>query len=464
MPTGHATSEALRFSTRRGLDLPISGAPEQSIHDGPPIQTVALLGDDYIGMKPTMAVQPGDRVQTGQMLFDDKKNPGVVYTSPASGQVTAVNRGEKRKFESIEIEVDSQSDEEQTFDRYEDYYLHNLEADKVKANLLRSGLWTCLRQRPFGRVPAPASKPHSIFITAIDTNPLAADPAVVLQHADYQRWFTAGIQALSTLTEGRCYLCKRTGATIPGEDEECVQTAEFDGPHPSGLVGTHIHFLDPVSASKTVWYVNYQDAVAVGRLFLTGRLHTERVISVAGPVAESPRLVTTRLGARVANVVGDAVAEDTDIRVISGSVLAGRRAVPPVDYLGRYDLQISLLAEGRQRDLLGWAMPGLAKFSVTRAFAAAFTGLPATLPFNTSTQGSVRAIVPVASYDKVMPLDILPIPLLKSLCVNDVETAEVLGCLELEEEDLALCTFVCPGKNNYGPLLRRCLTDIEREG
>ena len=420
-----------------------------------------MLDDDYIGMKPTMAVREGDRVKLGQVLFEDKKTPGVVFTSPAAGRVTAVNRGAKRKFLSTVVEIDG--DDAETFPKYDDYNLGNLEREKVVENLLNSGLWTSLRTRPFSKVPSPESAPKSIFVAAIDTNPLAADPAVVLRQPDYDRYFRHGLLALTALTDGKLFLCVPPASDIPGQDADGVDVVEFAGPHPAGLPGTHIHYLDPVNEAKTVWHVDYQDVVSIGCLFLTGKVMVDRVVSLAGPAVENPRLIRTRIGASLAELTTEIDTEGA--RVISGSVLAGRQSVAPNDFLGRYHSQISILKEGDEREFLGWAGPGFNKFSVKRVFASAFAKFAGGgKPFTTSTEGSVRAIVPIGSYEKVMPLDILATPLLKALLVQDTDTAQTLGCLELEEEDLALCTFVCPGKNDYGPLLRECLQTIEREG
>ena len=273
------------------------------------------------------------------------------------------------------------------------------------------------------------------------------------------------MQALNPLTDGAIYLCTAEGADIPGKDEKFVHHAEFSGPHPAGLPGTHIHFLLPVNENRTVWHLNYQDVVAIGHLFVTGQLMTDRVISIAGPGLQNPRLVTSRLGASIADLTADnQLKGDGEFRTISGSVLSGRKVADPHLHLGRYHHQISVLAEGRERHLLGWALPGFKKFSVTKAFASSFSKPAESLEMTTSTQGSIRAVVPIGAYERVMPLDILPTPLLKSLLVQDTDTALELGCLELDEEDLALCTFACPGKNDYASLLRQCLTHIEREG
>lgn len=443
---------------RHGLDVPISGKPEQRIEDAAGIRHVALVGDDYIGMRPTMAVGVGDRVKLGQVLFTDKRCPGVGYTSPGCGEVVAVNRGEKRKFESIVIRLGG--DDEEVFSSYKEADLPSLDRAAVQENLVASGLWTVLRTRPFSKVPVPGSMPHAIFITAIDTNPLAPDPAVVLANRESQ--FVGGIQVLSRLTEGAVYLCKRPQAEIPGCDLERVSVREFAGPHPAGLPGTHIHLLAPVGQRRTVWHINYQDVLAVGHLFQRGRLSVERVIALAGPAVQNPRLLRTRAGASTQDLVEGQLREET-ARVISGSVLSGRTAGGVLAFLGRHHLQVSAISDKRKRSFLSWLAPGRDRFSVTGAFASAL-GPRREFAFTTSSEGDPRAIIPIGVYERVMPLDIVATALLKALVVRDTERSEALGCLELDEEDLALCSFVCPGKSDFGPILRDVLTRIEKEG
>lgn len=446
------------INIKKGLDVPIQGAPQQVIHDAPVIKTVATLGEEYIGMRPTMHVRVGDRVLKGQVLFEDKKNQGVKYTSFASGVVKEINRGAKRVLQSVVVEIDG--DESVKFAAYQPSEIAGLERDKVVENLVESGLWTAIRTRPFSKAPAVDSEPNSIFVTAIDTNPLAADPALII--AEKANEFKLGLEVLTKLTKGKVFLCKKAGDDIPGADIANVEAHEFGGLHPAGLPGTHIHFLDPVGRSKTVWHINYQDVIAVGLLFTTGELNTDRVISLAGPVVKNPRLVRARLGASFADITAGEL-EGSDNRVISGSVLSGNTAHGVHGYLGRFHNQISVLTEGREKEFLGWVLPGGDKFSVTKAFLGHLN--PRKL-FNmtTSRGGSDRSMVPIGSYERIMPLDILPTLLLRDLIVGDVDRAADLGCLELDEEDLALCTFVCPGKYEYGPILRDCLTTIEKEG
>ena len=443
------------ITIKKGLDLPIDGAPAQVVEEGPAIGQVAVLGPDYIGMRPTMAVSEGDQVKKGQLLFDDKKTPGLRYTAPASGEVASINRGAKRALLSVVIDV--AGDEEERFDQHRTDAPDQLGRDQVLAGLVESGLWLALRTRPYSRVPAPDAVPHSIFVTAIDTNPLAADPNVVLQR--HQDDFACGLKILGKLTDGPVYVCQAPGGGMPSDSAEAV---EFAGPHPAGLAGTHIHFLDPVGAAKSVWYIGYQDVVAIGVLFATGSLWTERVVALAGPQVEQPRLLRTCLGASLSELTVGQLKEGEN-RVISGSVLSGRAEMGPLGFLGRYHTQVSVLGEGREREFLGWQKPGADKFSIKNIFVSKLT--PSKLfNFTTSTEGSDRAMVPIGSYEKVMPLDIIPTFLLRALIVEDTDRAQALGCLELDEEDLGLCTFVCPGKYEYGPMLRQNLDRIEREG
>ncbi|NQU62786.1 MAG: Na(+)-translocating NADH-quinone reductase subunit A [SAR324 cluster bacterium] len=443
---------------KKGLDLPITGAPEQVINNGNLVKSVAVIGADYNGMKPTMKVNEGDTVKLGQILFEDKKTPGVIYTAPGAGKVTAIHRGAKRVLQSVVIELEG--DEEESFDTYSEQELTGLSREQIVTNLVKSGLWTAFRTRPFSKVPSPESSPQAIFVTAIDTNPLAAKPELVL---DRQRGaFTNGLKLVAKLTDGKTYLCKAAGANIPGNESKDVVTEEFGGVHPAGLAGTHIHFLDPVNANKKVWYLNYQDVIAVGKLFTTGRLFVERVISLAGPQVKNPRLIQTRIGANIDDLVAGELSA-LDNRVISGSVFSGRLASDAFAYLGRYHMQLSVLEEGTKREFLGWLSPGGNKFSIKNVFLAKlFPGKK--FGFTTSEEGNKRAMVPIGMYEKIMPLDIQPTFLLRSLIVGDTDKAQALGCLELDEEDLGLCTFVCPGKYDYGSILRDNLIRIEKDG
>jgi len=448
----------MQFKLKQGLDIPIEGAPEQVVEAGAEVSRVSLLGTDYQGLKPVLAVEEGNRVALGQTLFTDKDQPDISYTSPASGVVTRVVRGYRRVLEGIEIHIGG--DDELRFDSYLPEELNSITAAQVRDLLQRSGLWTALRTRPFSRVPPADGMPQAIFVTAMDSNPLAADPGVVI--SAYRQDFLHGLQIIQQLTEGSVWICTGAAADIPVPNGTRFKTAVFEGPHPAGLPGTHIHYLHPVGAERTVWYLNYQDVIAIGRLFTSGRLWVERVVALAGPAVKRPRLIRTRLGASLGELLRDELIE-AEVRVISGSILSGRRAANASAFLGRYHLQVSVLREGREREFLGWLGPGLNKFSASNAFASAL--FPnRKMPLTTSQHGSPRALIPVEAYQRVMPLRLLPTLLLRAILVGDTLTARELGCLELDEEDLSLCSFVCPSKYDYGPALRETLNRIEKEG
>jgi Na+-transporting NADH:ubiquinone oxidoreductase subunit A len=449
------------IKTKKGLDLPITGAPEQVVHsDGGVAKSVALIGFDYVGLKPTLKVAEGDFVKLGDVLFADKAHPSVVFTAPGTGVVKAINRGAKRVLQSVVIELGGEG--ETTFQSYSEADLAGLTVEQVKENLLASGLWTSFRTRPYSKVPNPETSPRAIFVTAIDTNPLAANPETVINERSQD--FQNGLTLIAKLTEGKVYLSKSPKSAIASSVPK-VTVAEFEGPHPAGLVGTHIHFLDPVGPAKTVWHLDYQAVIAIGALFTTGRLDVARIVSLAGPVVSKPRLVRTRVGANLCDVVEGQYESGKEVRVISGSVLNGRKAEGWAAYLGAFHNQISVLEEGRHRDFFGWIVPSKEKFSFLNVL---LSSLPKErgrkFPLHTSKFGSPRAIVPVGVYEDVVPLDILPTQLLKALVIGDTDQAQSLGALELDEEDLALSSFVDPGKHDFGIALRLNLTQIEKEG
>ena len=444
---------------KRGLDLPIAGEPRQDIGQGPAIRSVAILGGDYVGMKPTMEVREGDAVKKGQVIFTDKKCEGVKYTAPAAGTIKAVHRGAKRVLLSVEIEV-ADKEESVSFKQYSADELSGLQAAAVREQLIDSGVWTVLRSRPFGKVPAPDAMPASIFVTAMDTNPLAANPDVII--ADQEQAFRDGLVVLSKLTEGPVWVCKSAQSRLPSFAAGQVREETFAGPHPAGNVGTHIHFLDPVSAKKSVWTVGYQDVIAIGKLFTTGELYTDRVVALAGPQVREPQLLRTRVGASLTELTEGRL-HDGDNRIVNGSVLNGATARGPVAFLSRTGNQVTVLREGRERELLGYLSPGINRHSVMNIYLSKL--MPGKkLGMTTTTNGSERAMVPIGGYEAVMPLDVLPTQLLRALVVGDTDAAQALGALELVEEDLALCTYVCVGKYEYGPILRDNLTRIELEG
>ncbi len=443
---------------KKGLDLPITGAPTQSIGKTVTVTKVAVLGQEYVGMRPTMHVQVGDVVKKGQLLFEDKKNPGVKFVAPAAGEIIEINRGAKRVLQSVVVGI--KGDESISFDKVDENAILTTDRQKLVDTLIESGLWTAIRTRPFSKSPVVGSTPHSIFVTAMDSNPLALDPQLVI--TERQADFANGLKVLVQLASGgKVFVCKASGSNVNANGDN-VEVHEFSGPHPAGLVGTHIHHLDPVGPTKKVWHVNYQDVIAIGSTVTSGELDNSRVISIAGPAAKSPSIVRTQLGANTNELVNGQF-DDTPVRVISGSVLNGTKAAGPHSFLGRFHLQVSLIVEDTEKKFLGWITPGSDKHSVTRAYLGHFS--PKKL-FNmtSTTNGSDRSMVPIGNYERIMPLDVIPTLLLRDLLSGDTDGAQTLGALELDEEDLALCTYVCPGKYNYGPVLRGVLTKIEAEG
>ena len=450
---------------KKGLDLPISGEPEQSIQSGAVVNRVAIMAADYVGMKPTMLVGVGDSVKRGQPLFEDKKSPGTVYMSPAEGTVSAVNRGDKRALQSVVIDLTdgekSGEGEQLDFENYSGKDTVSLSTDEIRALLIESGVWTAFRTRPFSKVPPVDSHPDSIYITAMDSNPLAPDVEVI--YGENKDAFEQGLSVIAKLREGHIFLCVKAGSSISAGPYSGISVQEFSGPHPSGTPGMHIHTIEPVNRNRTAWYIGLQDVIAIGKLFTTGKLDVERVVSLAEPSVGNPRLIRTRIGASLDDLTAGELS-DGENRVISGSPLSGRTAMgEDLGYLGRYHQQVTALAEGREREFLGWMTPGAERFSVISTFVSKLTPSKR-FSFSTTTNGSARAMVPIGMYERVMPMDIMPTHLLRALIMGDLERAERLGCLELDEEDLALCTFVCPGKYEYGPYLREALTQIELEG
>ncbi len=443
--------------SQRGLDLPILGQarPETEVASTP--KYVAVLGSESIGLKPTMRVQAGDRVRPGEPLFEDKKNPGVVYTSPFGGTVEAVHRGERRAFLSLVIAVD-ESAEPVSFEAYNGKAPEELSGDEIRALLLESGEWSAIRSRPFGRVAKPGDSPAAILVNATDSQPLAPNPIGTI--AGREDEFRAGVQLLTGLTEGKVYVTTAPGYSLELPENDRVRHEIFSGPHPAGTAGYQIHRLAPVSAERTVWHLDAQEAVALGHLALTGTIDSQRVVAYGGPAADDARWLRVARGASIFEILQ--AESNADVRTIAGSVLSGRQVTDSeTAFLGRFDRQISAIDENREREFLGWLKPGGNLFSLTRAFTSALSS-GKQFAFGSSTNGSKRAIVPIGLHERVNPFDFEPTFLLKALLMQDLEQAEELGCLELVEEDVDLWTFVCPGKNDYRSALRGVLDELER--
>jgi len=446
---------------KKGLNIPINGEPTEEINDSKKSRSVAILGDDYIGMKPSMLVEEGDEVRLGQVLFEDKKNPGVLFTSPAGGKIESINRGDRRALQSVVIEIakDEESLEFKSFSKNE---LTDVTSDEVRKQLIASGMWTSFRTRPYSKIPPIDSSPSNLFISALDTQPLSPNPENIINLN--KESFDFGLLVLRKLLDCPIHISTVEDSNLSISEDTNVKIHTISGPHPAGLVGTQMHFISPASLSNINWSIGYQDLIAIGKLFETGKINVERIISIAGPQVNSPAYFKTRLGACSDELTAGELTQREN-RVISGSVISGREAVGPYAYLGRYHNQISVVAEpnSKDREFMNWLTPGPRKFSKIPLFLSSL--FPKKIfKFKALMNGSDRPIVPIGVYEEVLPFNFLPAMLLRNVVLMDTEKIQALGGLELDEEDLSLCSFVCPGKYDFGSLLRAGLTKIEVEG
>jgi|TARA_B110000483_G_scaffold14521_1_gene16334 Na+-transporting NADH:ubiquinone oxidoreductase subunit A len=448
------------IKVKKGLNVPIVGSPTEDLDTLKNVRSVAIIGSDYHGMRPTMLVEEGDTVKLGQALFEDKKNPGVIFTSPGAGKIESINRGPRRALQSVVIELGEEVSVK--FNKYEENQLKTIPSSEIRKNLISSGLWTAFRTRPFSKIPAINSNPSNIFITAIDTNPLGPNVNKIIEMNE--SLFNSGLKVIKALTEQPVHLCVDPNFSLDLEKDSQLINHIFSGPHPAGLAGTHMHFISPATLKNVNWTINYQDVIAFGELFLTGELPIDKIVSLAGPQVTNPRLIKTRIGACTDELCAGELTQ-RDNRVISGSIINGREAVGPFAYLGRYHNQISVVSETNKSDrqFMNWLNPGPRRFSKIPLFISSLFS-DKEFKFKTLMNGSDRAIVPIGIYEEVVPLNILPTILLRYIAVGETEKIQSLGGLELDEEDLALCSFVCPSKYDFGSLLRNNLTQIEVEG
>lgn len=444
-----------RFELKKGLDLPIAGVPRQVISDASSVNSVGILGEDYFDLKPSILVAEGDSVLPGTPVLIDKKNPLAQIVSPVAGRVRSINRGSRRRLISVVIDADEAVDDAIDFSTTGDVSTRQGIVERFCA----AGVWTAFRTRPYSKVPMPDSAPIAIYVTALDTEPLAADP--VLAISEDAEAFRRGLEAIATLTDGPTYLCQADGEPLPGHELDGVEAVSFCGPHPAGLVGTHMHFLTPPQADSEVWTIGYQDVIVMGRLMISGNYDSRRVVALAGPACKEPRLVRTVTGASLLDLTADDL-PDYPVRIISGSVLSGRAGNGPDAYLGCYARQITIIEEDKTQIPLGWIRPMASKFAIQPVLGSALARRE--FPLTTNLNGGRRAMVPLGTFEELMPQNFLPTQLLRALLVMDTDQAQLLGALELDEEDLGLVAFSCPAKYEYGLALRDCLTKIEKEG
>lgn len=432
---------------KKGLDIRLKGKPELQLETLNDSGLYAIKPTDFPGLTPKLAVKVDDEVKAGSALFYNKHHQEVKFTSPVSGKVVAINRGERRRILEVVVESDGKNGSLE----FKKGDPKNLSREEIKETLLKSGLWPFIRQRPFNIIAHPEETPRAIFLSAFDSAPLAPDNEFILkgQKASLQ----IGINALGMLTDGKVHVGIRKGsalesvfATISG-----IELNEFEGPHPAGTVGVQIHHIAPINKAEIVWVIQPQDVLAIGKLFEKGILDAERIVSLAGSEVKEPKYYKTILGASVRNMVEGNVM-DGNLRFISGNVLTGEQ-ISREGFIGYYDNQVTVIPEGDHHEMFGWIMPRLKKFSTSMSY---FSWIMPKKKFlcDTNLNGGQRAFVVSGQYEKVFPMDIYPVELLKAIIIGDIDKMENLGIYEVAEEDMALCEFVCTSKTEVQTLLR----------
>jgi Na+-transporting NADH:ubiquinone oxidoreductase subunit A len=433
---------------KKGFDLRLEGIAEKKMTVRIDLPLYAVKPTDFPGLTPKLEVKPGDKVQAGTTLFTDKLTPQIRFTSPVSGTVASVNRGDRRKL--LEVVIEKSGDEAIDFGSQD---LSILPAEKIRELLLISGLWPAIRQRPYHIIAKPDSFPKSIFISGFDTAPLAPDFNFIAENSSVSL-FQTGINALKRLTDGQINLVLNGKAEVTEKLKGIsgVEISWFSGPHPAGNVGVHIHHLDPLNKGEVIWIVNFQDVISIGRLFDEGVYKNERIVALTGSEVLSPQYFKMISGASVAGILKDNL-KNGNQRYISGNVLTGTK-IQADGFLGYYDAQVTVIPEGDFYEFFGWALPGLNKLSFYKTFLSSLLPKKIYHP-DTNMHGGERAFVLTGKYEKVVPMDIYPMQLLKAILAQDLEMMENLGIYEIAEEDFALCEFICPSKIEIQAIVRQ---------
>ncbi len=442
---------------KRGLNIKLAGEANKIFSDLPLPETFAIKPPDFISVTPKLLVKQGDEVQTGTPLFNDKNNEAIKFCSPVSGEVVEIIRGEKRKI----LEIKILADKEIIYVAFNKANPNDLGRDDIIQALLNSGVWPFIRQRPFGIIANPNESPKSIFISAFDSHPLAPDNDFIMQGNDEE--FQTGLDALHKLTDGKVHLNINADTTPPTifTNSKGVEINKISGPHPAGNVGLQIHHLDPLNKGEVVWCINVQDVLILGRLFNHGKFDASRVVALTGSQIKTPKYYKTVVGSAVKNMISDGGLKEGENRIISGNVLTGKQ-ISYDGYLNFYDSQLTVIPEGHEPEFMGWLAPGFNKLSMSRTF---FSWLMPNKKHNldTNMHGEERPFVVTGEYEKVFPMDIYPVQLLKSILIEDIEMMENLGIYEVVEEDFALCEFVCTSKIESQHIIRKGLDIIRRE-
>lgn len=445
-------SETIKL--RKGLDIKLKGSAKLEMQTLPVPANVALKPTDFPGLTPKLKVKADIMVKAGEALFYDKYHPEIIFTAPLGGKIISINRGERRRILEVVIETDVKAGSVE----FKKADPSSLSGEEIKIQLLKSGLWPFIKKRPYGVIASPEEKPNAIYISTFDTAPLAPDNNYVFE--GQLKTFQTGIDALAKLTEGKVNLGINENSVFSSMKN--VEINSFAGPHPVGNVGIQIHHIKPIDKGDLVWTINPQDVLFIGRLFETGKVDFTRTFAITGSEVENPKYVKTILGAPVASVIdGNLKSADYKQRIISGNVLTGTK-VKIQNYLGYYDSQVSVIPEGDDFELFGWADPGFGKFSATKTyFGKLFPKKEYKL--NANLHGGERAFVVSGQYEKLLPMDILPVQLLKAILVNDIDKMEQLGIYEVIEEDLALCEYACTSKIEVQNILRTGINTMIKE-
>lgn len=445
----------MTYKIDKGFDLKISGAATDTQLGYVPPQMFHIRPSDFRWMKPKLLVQPGSHVDIGTPLFCDKRDERVIIVSPIVGTVTEIVRGEKRVIEEITIDRDADSPTETDVD-----FPQPTNGEEVRKQLLQYGLWPCLRQRPFATIPSPDTKPKSVFIPCFDSNPLAPDFNILMRGKEED--FLHGIQTLRMAAgDAPIHLCMRESTDNQlFESVENVQKHYFSGPHPAGDVGPQIHRIDPIDKSEVVWFIDPQEVARIGQFFSKQTLQFRKTAVLTGPAVKSTGYFNTIYGANLTELLSNNLTQD-NVRIISGSVLSGSK-IDKSPTLRFYDRQVTVVAEGGQREILGWLLPGLKKWSLSHTFLAWLTP-KRTYKVNTSLHGGRRAVMMTDVYDKVFPFDLMPLQLLKACEIKDIEQMEALGIYEVDSEDFALCELVCPSKKEWQRIVEEAMLECRMQ-
>lgn len=441
---------------KKGLDINLKGKAEKFLSTVDPSETYSINPPDFQGLVPKLLVKPENRVKAGTPLFFDKTNPEIFFTSPVSGTVLSVNRGERRRIMEIVVKADKEIE----YEKFKIPDQSGLSKETITENLLKSGLWPLIKQRPYSVIANPKDDPGAIYISCFDSAPMAPDYDFVLNGEKEN--FQKGIDILKQLTTGEVHLgvnAKYPVAEVFANIKD-VEINSFIGPHPAGNPGVQIHHVRPINKGEILWVINPQDVMIIGRFFDSGIVDLSKTVALTGSEITKPHYVKTRTGASISSILKDKLKEGKH-RLISGNVLTGT-AVDIDNHLGFYHSQITAIPEGDFYEFFGWALPGLKKFSMSKTFLS-WLSPNKEYDVNTNLHGGVRAFVMSGEYEKVLPMDILPVHLLKAILIEDIDKMEQLGIYELAEEDLALCEFVCTSKINVQEILRNGLDLIKKE-